>query len=878
MHETLKNIKGTLGGVAEAFRYIKDRAFELIDAIVHLRFDQLGDIIKKSMTGIGDAYDAGFNRATQAINETADATENAEQQNDKLKQSLLEQAKQLQAAYDSLSDTQKKLGVQKITKELTVEVKSKSISETEQKQVEEILKALKEKAGKEQDIDKAIADIRKKTRQDAAREELASLKDEREKALKSQQFAYDEEIKALDQKNTELQKKDGISAAQLTQLRVAIDEAKEQAESTNLARLKKIRDDFDRKEIESELRTASELMKLKAETEKLGTEDSVRERFTLLRDALANEKAIELSKITAVGEARLLEEKKINAKYNPLFIQNERDLQAALGDVRIAAIDDRGTREYEAKVAIAKQALQKELDDSKGNALKISEAYRKFDEANLTALSEFRQRKAASEAEAERIKFIDEAQKQYNEEYQLAEGNVERQRDIYERYLDARAAADKAYLLKSSALYRAAEEVQRNFIEEFTKTDDKAKKESVEKAKDEASKATQENLDALKDQSIGFQEYQKKQLDAARKEADAEKKVEDDKNEYIKRAREALAKSFDTILKKTIASQEEANARQISAIQNLQANEEEIVKKRAELKDAEAAGDAARAAQLKGNITSLQSQIEEGSQSFYDTVAPVFSQMAQVAGLAFGKMLAENNNFGKALALGTLKALQAGLPSLITMIVAKYVAANPILGFAIATPVIGILEALLAKAEQAAQKFAHGVVGFRGRGSSTSDDNQVMISDQESIITADGTSKNRAELEFVNKGGSLKDYFWTNYMPQISAQVQAIAKGMIKQVAPSFIGADGKLYLAPETVVQLQAPAALLRSYTSSTERAIAEQFTALTSEVRQVRHAVERTARESVTEAAVDVSINLKSEMLHAEIERNARLDLARK
>lgn len=48
--------------------------------------------------------------------------------------------------------------------------------------------------------------------------------------------------------------------------------------------------------------------------------------------------------------------------------------------------------------------------------------------------------------------------------------------------------------------------------------------------------------------------------------------------------------------------------------------------------------------------------------------------------------------------------------------------------------------------------FADGVIGFRGKGTGTSDSNIARISNGESVITAEGTSKNRALLEAINKG------------------------------------------------------------------------------------------------------------------------------
>lgn len=80
--------------------------------------------------------------------------------------------------------------------------------------------------------------------------------------------------------------------------------------------------------------------------------------------------------------------------------------------------------------------------------------------------------------------------------------------------------------------------------------------------------------------------------------------------------------------------------------------------------------------------------------------------------------------------------------------------------FYIALP-LTLFIAQKAKAEIEAiksQSFATGVIDYKGKGSTTSDSNTVRISNRESIITAEGTLKNKGALEYANKGGSVIDY------------------------------------------------------------------------------------------------------------------------
>ncbi len=51
--------------------------------------------------------------------------------------------------------------------------------------------------------------------------------------------------------------------------------------------------------------------------------------------------------------------------------------------------------------------------------------------------------------------------------------------------------------------------------------------------------------------------------------------------------------------------------------------------------------------------------------------------------------------------------------------------------------------------------FADGVVGYKGKGGPRDDSNLVRISNGESVITAEGTQKNRALLEAINNGAAL---------------------------------------------------------------------------------------------------------------------------
>ena len=63
--------------------------------------------------------------------------------------------------------------------------------------------------------------------------------------------------------------------------------------------------------------------------------------------------------------------------------------------------------------------------------------------------------------------------------------------------------------------------------------------------------------------------------------------------------------------------------------------------------------------------------------------------------------------------------------------------------------------AVTSMSNDSSQAFADGVVDYKGKGGPRDDKNWVRISSGESIITAEGTQRNRALLEAINKGAAL---------------------------------------------------------------------------------------------------------------------------
>jgi len=81
---------------------------------------------------------------------------------------------------------------------------------------------------------------------------------------------------------------------------------------------------------------------------------------------------------------------------------------------------------------------------------------------------------------------------------------------------------------------------------------------------------------------------------------------------------------------------------------------------------------------------------------------------------------------------------------------------------AIAAGIFGGVQLALIAAQPIPQ-FAKGVIGFKGKGTGTSDDNLVRISNQESIITAEKTKKYKEELTAMHNN-KFDSYVLKNYI------------------------------------------------------------------------------------------------------------------
>lgn len=90
-------------------------------------------------------------------------------------------------------------------------------------------------------------------------------------------------------------------------------------------------------------------------------------------------------------------------------------------------------------------------------------------------------------------------------------------------------------------------------------------------------------------------------------------------------------------------------------------------------------------------------------------------------------------------------------------------------------------------ASQPTPKFAKGVVNFKGKGTRTSDENLVLISDQESVITADATEHYSGLLKAMNKnqgGKFIQDFY---IAPALKAQKKKYDEGKDKSFADNLM-------------------------------------------------------------------------------------------
>lgn len=87
---------------------------------------------------------------------------------------------------------------------------------------------------------------------------------------------------------------------------------------------------------------------------------------------------------------------------------------------------------------------------------------------------------------------------------------------------------------------------------------------------------------------------------------------------------------------------------------------------------------------------------------------------------------------------------------------------------AVSAAIVGAAQAVIVN-ETPIPAFKEGVVGFKGKGTETSDENIVRISRNESVITAKGTRKHKPILEAINKD-RLDDYLINFYLPKLIKQ------------------------------------------------------------------------------------------------------------
>lgn len=80
LHNVLNNIKGTVGGVTEGFKALKDIVGEAINAIAHLDLGKLSSIFSNAGKKLGDAYNEGFNESTGKTIGGKDAAQVQEEQ------------------------------------------------------------------------------------------------------------------------------------------------------------------------------------------------------------------------------------------------------------------------------------------------------------------------------------------------------------------------------------------------------------------------------------------------------------------------------------------------------------------------------------------------------------------------------------------------------------------------------------------------------------------------------------------------------------------------------------------------------------------------------------------------------------------------------
>lgn len=737
IRNALNNVKGTIGGVIETFRAFKD-------AIKNLDFSKVvTDLLsgKNPFAGIGDslsdAYDKGFNKATGKFK---DATKEQSEVSKELFNQINSQIEALASNRDKMSNEEIATEKKKFASIINQNLEASKLIKGDAVKLNNALEQIKAK-----DFNKTSATNTKI--KDSYKDLGNFLTTDFKNQLKD---AFN-----LDNFDSELQLSEAFIDVKgiLQGFKQPVEEFKTaltgvRFEDNQLDTITAFIDDINVaidgvKSLKDNLEQTPQFLKnLVEETGKLSSEF---EKYSNDNDKVLTKLKNELSDIQIEFNSADSEEQQV-AILNRLLAKYEEYNKQILKTANVSKDDRKRLEEKFANDVIALQeraknltteefnkqleALTKQRDDS----LKIqADRIAKTKEAEEGLLDFFENRRVDAITDANekaRITELKDLDRRYEELIQKYGTNEEAITRLREAFAEDRAKIIEKYtekeidvlgdlsraLVRSLASFDATELLKQN----------EALSESINGVTEDYDNQFKEFQDKLRSGELSQREYNESIIDLEKEKNDKLKELEDQRVGFTELANANIANSFKA-LNETIS---------------------ELLQERSE--------------KFAETIENDKEANTEFTQFISDNMALAVASI----GASLGEAVANGENFFQSLIKSTLSTAQVLLNAWAAPLLLK---ANTELPLGLGTIEFGLLLAaantLLATAQAGIGGANDGVIGLNesNKGKPRGADSiLMMLAPNESVITAQGTAKNKPYLEFINKGGNIADLITPN--------------------------------------------------------------------------------------------------------------------
>lgn len=455
-----------------------------------------------------------------------------------------------------------------------------------------------------------------------------------------------------------------------------------------------------------------------------------------------------------------------NYDLSQIFVNKEKALKD-IAEIQQKILNNQSngadTKQLEADLAKQQNTVVKYTNEI---AIKQTELFEKQERNRISLI--------ADSAERERSLKLFELTKTYNEEMKLANGNTAKMLSIQLAYQDQRNKAEQDFLTKTSLAYNAVSKLSSAFSNIKAPTIDNSKLIDLNKTKSSIANERKELQNSYNNSKIDYEAYQKSLTDLQQKESDnriAIEKAESEKRRMIWSGLTGALNGYFTDMYSTYSAKAtEAQDKIKLTHQNSFEIKKQIIIKEKALEQAKNDGDSEKAYRLTQEKIALQNQLTANTETATKTETELYSALGVATGAMFGQMITDHKNWGKSAIDVGFTVLKSVVAYAIAKIWAEEIAEKSFGGLVTAPVLTAVVTGALSVAQSSISgSFKDGVINFRGKGTGTSDDNHVLISNGESVITARGTQRNKNFLEHINKGGDLFSYIKNN--PSIQSEL-----------------------------------------------------------------------------------------------------------